>query len=221
LDSAEPRSKPNVRFDEAIPSQVDKKRVSIISILSTEGAGADSLSNTKEIKEQRRSSTASSIRWDPEVLSQQAKKARMEERRRLKREREAERAKTGAPTPVKEQRREKNMSARRRTPLSEVFDLDISSASASLSPEVTTAGVSDAPAKTPNTDHEQIAPAVVCDPIVAATEALLREAPKGSNDKNELTSVGIARPRQKGKELMQRPRPVGIVAVDDDKTEGQ
>lgn len=211
---AKARSRPNVRFNPDIPGQADK-RVSIISILSTDGTGADSSSNTKEVKEQRRSSTASSIRWDPEVMSQQAKKARLEERRRLRREREAERAKTGVPTPIKEQKREKSMSARRRTPLSEVFDLDISSVSPSPS--------SEAPTQVPQMEHQQtaVASAVACDPIVAATEALLREAPKRSDDKSELASVEIPRLRLKGKELMHRPRPVGIVVVDDDKTEGQ
>ena len=116
-------------IDAAIPGQADKKRISIISILSMGGTGTDSSLNTKEVKEQRRRSTASSIRWDPEVLSQRTRKARMGERRRPKREREAERAKTGVPAPVKEQRREKNMSGRKRRPLSEVFDLYLSSTS--------------------------------------------------------------------------------------------
>jgi hypothetical protein len=52
-----------------------------------------------------------------------------------------------------------------------------------------------------NVDHQQtaVASTVACDPIVAVTEALSREALKQSDDKSELASVEIARPRQKAK----------------------
>lgn len=187
----------NIRFDSEAVSQVNKR----LSVIST-----DSMTDSA-VKENRRASTGSTIRWDPEAVSPQAKKERLEERRRLKAQRKEAERMNG--TPIQERKEKSSSSARRRTPLTAVFDLDMSSSSThTLDPNVPKISV-DAPV------------AIFKDPILAATEALLRAPPKERPLQTEKGSVEAAYPRLRSKESKARPRPVGIVAVDEDKDDGE
>ncbi|PVF92931.1 hypothetical protein CPB86DRAFT_144768 [Serendipita vermifera] len=113
------------------PAQNNNNRLSIVSILSTD-SGAQS--SSAETKQNRRSSNGSNIRWDPEAMSEQARKVRKEreERMRLKaqleREQEAERIRNGEPPAQPEKK--KSLNSKRRTPLSAIFDIDTSPAKA-------------------------------------------------------------------------------------------
>lgn len=119
-------------------------RHSILSVASTDDAsGVDSAAE----KQNRRSSTGSNIRWDVDAMSQMAQKVR-EEKRQLRAQRERERAQTGHSPSPREAKRDKSL-ARRRTPLSEVFDLN--------------SCVEDSPAS--------------IDPIMAATQAVIEATP--------------------------------------------
>ena len=125
---------------------VVNKRHSILSVISTDDAsGVDSPTSLE--KQNRRSSTGSNIRWDADAMSQMAQKVR-EERKQLKARRERERAQSSQSPSPREAKRDRSL-ARRRTPLSEVFDL-------SSCVEDSLASV---------------------DPIVAATRALIEATP--------------------------------------------
>lgn len=175
-------------------------RLSVVSILTNEDSqGGQSSSDTKM---DRRSSAGSSIRWDPEAMSRQAKKMRKEreERMRQRAQEERERIKNGLPPPERSEKKQRTLAARRRTPLTSVFDdLDISV----VDPveEQTTP---------PQTPPRQTA----VDPIMAATEAVLRQSMRPSPLKQSPEKT--PRPRFRLKEKVDRPRPVGIVAVEGD-----
>lgn len=129
---------------------VVNKRYSILSV-NDDASGVESATSIE--KQNRRSSTGSNIRWDADAMSQMAQKVR-EERKQLRAQRERERAQTGqAPSPREAQREAKTL-ARRRTPLSEVFDL-------SSQAEDNVANV---------------------DPIMAATQALIEATPSKQVD---------------------------------------
>jgi hypothetical protein len=169
---------------------VINKRHSILSVVSTdEMSGVES--STSVDKQNRRSSTGSSIRWDGDAMAQLAKKVR-EERKQLRAQREQERAqKGGATVRVREEKRDRSL-ARRRTPLSEIFDLS--------------ACVEDAPAPA------SPAPSASVDPIMAATEALV-----GLATSKSVESPPPARPRNK--QRSSRPRPLGVI-FDGDQNDG-
>jgi len=165
------------------------KRHSILSVTSTDEMSGTELSSIE--KQNRRSSTGSSIRWDGDAMAQLAKQIR-EERKQLRAQRERERAQMGGATVhIRENKRDKSL-ARRRTPLSEVFDLN----SCAESPPMATSPV-------PLTSLPSV------DPIAAATEALL-----GITTASHIENVPQARPRNKP--VSSRPRPVGIVVVEGD-----
>jgi hypothetical protein len=168
---------------------VINKRHSILSVTSTdEIPGVES--STSVEKQNRRSSTGSSIRWDGDAMAQLAKKVR-EERKQLRAQRDLERVQMGGATVhIRQEKRDKSL-ARRRTPLSEIFDLS--------------ACVEDSPAATAPVQAN-------IDPIMAATEALL-----GMTPSRRVENLP-ARPRNK--QGSSQPRPVGIVAVDSDQNDG-
>ncbi|KAG8826169.1 hypothetical protein FRC19_009601 [Serendipita sp. 401] len=102
-----------------------ENRVSVVSILSIEESDAA----TADVKANRRSSTGSNIRWDPEAMSQQARKVRQEreERLKVKLQLERERVQNGLPPNERLEKKAKSLAAKKRTPLVSIFDnLDIS-----------------------------------------------------------------------------------------------
>ncbi|KAG8800268.1 hypothetical protein FRC16_003252, partial [Serendipita sp. 398] len=184
-----------------------ENRVSVVSILSIE----ESDSAAADVKANRRSSTGSNIRWDPEAMSQQARKVRQEreERLKVKLQLERERVQNGHPPNERLEKKAKSLAAKKRTPLVSIFDnLDISAPSAPSSSSQETHSES-----VPVTD--QVSTEKSVDPIVAATVALLQQpAPQTS----EILPRAVPRPRVKGKDH-NRPRPVGIIATENDQND--
>ncbi|KAG8833323.1 hypothetical protein FRC17_010898, partial [Serendipita sp. 399] len=181
-----------------------ENRVSVVSILS-----ADESDAVADMKANRRSSTGSNIRWDPEAMSQQAKKVRQEreERLKLKLQLERENVQNGLPPNERLERKAKSIAAKRRTPLSSIFDgLDISSPSAVPSQNM--------PSDSLSTAQRPSSTAPV-DPIIAATIALIHQP---TPQTSEILPEAVPRPRLKGKDH-NRPRPVGIIATESDQND--
>lgn len=198
-------------------------RLSILSIASTDSAAEESS------KENRRFSNGSNIRWDREAMSQQAEKVRKEREERLKRRAEREReleleraARGEIVVPPRRDKKEKSVLARRRTPLSDIFDISVSSSTPDHtdSMDSSATAVPEKHSKSRDSSQSLSKEKKPIDPVVAATLAMLEQA-YGYNPGQSTAPVDPPKPRKTTQSSSNRPRPVGFVATTNDCSEGE